>query len=229
MRFPYGKLVFLLLKLFVVGVILFYGISFTIEGYRLMFQRLPPETKPPFLAELKPKYGAKWGDLKISMKPKNAFVIGEPIFTTIEISLSLMPNETASVIIVFPESISILKEWMWANFSTYEQPIVLWGNFSNNILRQDLIIWYPHEGVFGVNITIVRFGFHPELYKFYYPNIVHIKSYTYLEERRNAQLTLALNKMILGLTIITISPVAINIIGLVESFLDLYKKRYEIK
>lgn len=194
-----------------------------------MFQPLPPETKPPFHVELKPKYGAKWGDLKISMQPRNAFVVGEPILTTIEIDLFLIPNETATVMIIFPESISILKEWAWANISKYEQLIVLWGNFSNNILRQDLIIWYPHEGVFGVNITIVRFGFHPELYKFYYPNIVHIKSYTYLEEKRNAQLALALNKMILGLTIITVSPVAINIIGLVEYFWDLYKKKNECR
>jgi len=56
--------------------------------------------------------------------------------------------------------------------------------------------------------------------EFHYPNIVNIKSYSYLEERRNAQLTNALNERILGLTIIAVSPIAVQVVDLLERAYD---------
>jgi len=218
-----SKFVFAFTKLVLFGIILYYGIFVMNEGYQSALKPPPPETQPPFQVGLRPDAGPKWGDLKITMQPENAFVVGEPISTNIEIDPFLMINETATVMIVFPESISLPKEWEWANFSSqYEAPIFLHaiGDFPDDTIRQDLTLWFVHEGIFGVNITIVRFGY-PEPYKeFIYPDIVHIKSYSYLEERRNAQFTNALNERIFGLTIIAVSPIAVQIVDLLKQAYD---------
>jgi hypothetical protein len=218
-----------ILKLSVLLIIIFIGLFVTTVGYDEALRPLPPETQPPFEVYLKPEYGPKWGDLKVSVQPEEAFVVGDHISTTVEIVPFAMPGETINVMIVFPESISILKEWAWTNTSSYEELIVLWGNstFPQTTLRQELTLWYVHEGIFGVNVTMVRFGY-PEPYdKFVYPDIVHIKSYSYLEERRNAQLTNALNARILGLTIIAVSPIVVQAVDLLEQIVDRARTKSE--
>jgi acetaldehyde dehydrogenase (acetylating) len=63
---------------------------------------------------------------------------------------------------------------------------------------------------------MVRWGIMNDNEKFNYPDIVHIKSYSYLEERRSAQLAEAMSVRIYGLTIIMIGPIAVQIVDLVE-------------
>ena len=221
-----SRFIFAVLKIIVLTAIVYYGIVETNRGYLSALEQPPPEIQPPFQVELKPEAGAKWGDLKITLQPENAFVVGEPISTSIEIDPFLFINETATILIVFPESISILKEWEWANASRYEELVVLHakGDWPDDTVRQDLTLWYVHEGVFGVNITMVRFEFQ-EMEKFCYPDIVHIKSYSYLEERRNAQLTNALNERIFGLTIIAVSPIAVTVVELMEQAYEALRKK----
>lgn len=210
---------FAIIKLGLFAVILYYGLVVTNEGYQSALRPPPPETKPPFQVQLKPEAGPHWGDLKITMQTRNAFVVGEPISTNVELDPFLLPNETATIMMVFPDSISILQEDEWANFTKYEELIVFFVEgrfFAEDTISQNLTLWYVTEGIFGVNVTFVRFGYPDGMQEFSYPDIVHIKSYSYLEERQNAQLTNALNERIFGLTIIAVSPIAVQIMDLVE-------------
>jgi len=211
-----SKFLFIAIKLALFSVIIYYGIFITNASYETALKPLPPETQPSFQAELKPQYGPYWGDVNIAMQPQNAFIVGDRISTNLTIRLWGISEDTATIMVVFPESISVLKEWEWANSSHYEELIALYGNFTYAPIRQDLTLWYLHEGVFGINITVVRFGVINEMKEFSFPDIVHIKSYSFLEERRSAQLTMALNERILGLTIIAVSPIAVQVVDLFE-------------
>ncbi len=221
-----SRFIFAVLKIIVLTTIVYLGIVETNKGYLSALEQPPPETQPPFQVELRPKYGPKWGDLKITMQPENAFVVGESISTSIEIDPFLWINETATIMIVFPESISILEEWKWTNVTCYEERIILHTNsdWPDDPVRQDLTLRYVHEGVFGVNVTMVRFWLQ-ETEEFSYPDIIHIKSYSYLEERRNAQLTNALNERIFGLTIIAVSPIAVTVVELLEQAYETLRKK----
>jgi len=211
-----SKLFFIAVKLILFFVIIYYGFFVAAASYETALKPLPPETQPPFQAELKPQYGPKWGDISITMQPQNAFIVGDRISTNLTIRLWGISEDTATIMIVFPESISVLKEWEWANYSHYEELIVLYGNFTYEPISQDLTLWYLHEGIFGINVTVVQFGVINQMQEFRFPDIVHIKSYSFLEERRNAQLTMALNERIFGLTIVAVSPIAVQVVDLFE-------------
>lgn len=217
-----GDVVKLILILFLV----ISGVWVTFSGYCSTLTTPMPETQPPFQIELKSeKYEIKWGDLKITMRPRNAFVVAEHISTNLEIDLILQSEENATAIIVFPESILQLQEWESENISRYEWFTILHGNSTDHILRQNLTLWYAHEGVFGVNVTIIRIGFQNSRYDdFCFPDIIHIKPYSYLDERRSAQLTNALNQEILGLTIIAVSPVIVQIADMIGQILRTHGK-----
>lgn len=209
-------------KIAVVLAIVCWGLFELKMGNLYALEQLPPETQPPFQASLKRKYDqyvTDWGGIKITMQPENAFVVGDRISSTVELRMwYLRTNETAYVELVFPESISILSEWAEANYSEYEQHIYLTCNSSNIVCRQNLTLWYVHEGIFGVNLAVTIYHTYssPEMGEFVFPDVVHIKSYSYLEERRNAQLTNALNQEVFGLTIIAVSPIVVTLFELGE-------------
>jgi hypothetical protein len=217
-----GDVVKLILILFLV----ISGVWITFSGYCSTLTAPMPETQPSFQIELKSeKYGIKWGDLKITMRPRNAFVVAEHISTNLEIDLILQSEENATAIIVFPESILQLQEWESENISHYEWFTILHGNSTDHVLHQNLTLWYAHEGIFGVNVTIIRIGFQNSSYDdFCFPDIIHIKPYSYLDERRSAQLTNALNQEILGLTIIAVSPVIVQIADMIGQILKTHGK-----
>jgi len=206
----------------IIGVLVILVLGLAFGGFFSTGEQLPPEKQPPFQASLKRAYDhdvTDWGDIKITMQPENAFVIGESISSSVELRMSyLKTNETAYIELVFPESISMLSEEVDANYSEYEQRIYLQCNSSSIDCQKNLTLWYVHEGIFGVNVTVTIIHTYgpPEMGKFIFPQVVQIKSYSYLEERRNTQLTNALNQKIFGLTIIAISPVVVTLLELVE-------------
>lgn len=209
------------LKSAVLLVSLFLGGSFVWEGYRSSVKGPPRETRPPFYTRLKPSHDREWGDLEITMQPENAFVVGDRISTRVDLELSLMFGESARVCIEFPEGSSILKGMEWENVSRYEDVIIQWCEYPNNTIHHDLTLWYHHEGTFGINVIIeiiVRsISIEPQsIEEFYYPDIFRIESYTYLEERRNAHSTNALNRAIFGLALVAIGPIVVQFIDLVE-------------
>ena len=76
------------------------------------------------------KWLEKWADINITMQPETAFVIGDHIFTTIEIGVCLMHNQTLDIMIIFPECNTIPSDFVYNTIPTdsiYERPINLWN------------------------------------------------------------------------------------------------------
>lgn len=227
------KLALNVAKLIVLLIVLSIGIPFVREGYQLSQEKPPPEIPISFEADMVPKAGPPVGKVKINLEPTEAFVIGDKITADIEVQVNwLHENETANVWLRFIDCLSVDAKWAWTNTSHYNELIFPEYNSSMatySIYRANAIVWYTHEGIFGVNVTVYSpysqdllagFGTLDGTVYWSFPEVVHIKSYSYLEERLNAQFTNALTLEIFGLTVITVGPVAVIAVDLVGKALE---------
>lgn len=228
------KLVLSVAKLIALFIFLCAGIPYVFEGHRLSQERPTPEVPITFEAEMLPKAGAPVGKVKISLEPTEAFVIGDKITADIEIQVvnGLHENETATVYLRFIDCLSMDFEWAWTNTSHYNKLIILDYNSSMaaySIYKGKAFVWYTHEGIFGVNITVYSpysqqllavLGSLDGTVHWSFLEMVSIKSYSFLENRLNAQFTRALTVEILGLTIIASSPIAVMIVDLIGKALE---------
>lgn len=233
------KLVLSVAKLIALVTVLYFGIPYVVEGYRLLQERPPPEVPITFEAEMQPKAGPLVGKVKIDLEPTEAFVIGDRIIADIEVQVYwLHENETASVIVTFTDCLSMDFRWAWTNTSHFDEPLWLQYNSSSAVYstyRAKAIVWYTHEGIYGVNVTVyspysldcwTSFGTSYGTVDWSFPEIVHIKSYSYLEERLNTQFTNALTLEIFGLAIIASSPIAVTFVDLLgKVFESLFEER----
>ena len=134
-----------------------------------------------------------------------------------------MKNETCMVELLFPDAIVYIDSW--SNITMQDYPFTWWKYESHDAVHAIYIkqveLWYPHEGIFGVNITVWQpklgiYGYN----KFYFPDLVQIKSYSYVEEKRRALFMEAINEEILGLTWIAIAPIFMNITDFIKKMID---------
>lgn len=227
------KLLLNVAKLITLSIILIVGIPYVVDGYRLSHERPSPEVPITFEAEMQPKAGPLVGNVKIHLVPTEAFVAGDRIRADIEVHVYwLHENETASVDITFVDCLSIDFQWAWTNTSHFNMPILLKYNSSRavySIYRGRAMVWYTHEGIYGVNVTVyspysqrlmLDCGTLDGTVDWSFPEVVHMKSYIYLEQRLSAQFANALTLEILGLTIIASSPIAVMIVDLVGKVLE---------
>jgi len=233
------KLVFTISKLIALVLVLYIGIPYVISGYQLSQGKPAPEKPLSYEADMMPKAGPSVGKLKIRLEPTDAFVIGDKITADIEVEVNwLHENETATVYIRFIDCLSVDARWAWTNTSHYNEYIFPEYNFSMatySVYKARAFLWFTHEGIFGANVTVyspyseqllASPFFTPDgTVNWSFPEIVHIKSYNYIEERANAQFTNALAVEILGLTIIALSPIAVTIVSLVERVYDSLKEK----
>lgn len=227
------KLTLSVAKLIALSIILYVGLFYVFRGYQLSQEKPPPEKPLSFEAAMVPKAGATVGNIKIRLEPTNAFVIGDKITADIEVEVNwLEVNETATVYLKFIDCLSMDAKWAWTNISHYNGLIFLEYNSSMatySIYKAKAFLWFTHEGIFGTNVTVFS-PYSQQLLAFFetlegtaywsFPDIVHIKSYSYIEERNNAQFTNALTVEILGLTIIASSPIAVTVISLLGKVYD---------
>ncbi|MGD0803609.1 MAG: hypothetical protein ABSA11_05995 [Candidatus Bathyarchaeia archaeon] len=176
-----------------------------------------PDLSSPFVAELTPKAGASVGKIQITFTPTQAFVIGDVITADIRVQPNLLQgNETASVMVRFPDCWTMEEQWAWTNSWDYNAYLNVNTNKTTPYSTKVYMV-FTHEGAYGVNVTVLSdLAFSENAVNFSFPDIVHIKSLDYLQEKQNAQFTNALGYLILGLTNITIIPIITHITNLMN-------------
>lgn len=213
------KFLILLSILIIGGIIIAIGLHSMIKGP-------PPEHRPPFesgegfwvIHEPEPPIFGVY--VRIDMRPTEAFVMGDIITTNVEVEISAIWPEIdyAEVTILFPEAICILENKTFAPWNQnypflvkeFEEPEGEEG--LTHIFRQDITMFYPHEGIFGVNVTVSAQNY-ADVYCNYY-NVVNIELYRYLEERRMTHITQTISQQVLGLSIIAIGPILMKLVEL---------------
>lgn len=230
-----GNFAFDALKIVVLFVVLVCGLFVAREGYLSTLKEPKPEALISFQATMHPKVGPDVGAVKINLTPTQAFVVGDHIFADIEIQVlgvNWTRNETSMIILVFPESICYVDSW--SNTTKQDWSFIWWDYELSGfvystpyvVYHKNMTLWYTHEGIFGLNMTVYRPNVRVEwqLNEFYYYDLAHIKSYSYLEEKKSASLASALNMEILGLAIIATSPIWVQFVDLIEKLLKNIKK-----
>lgn len=224
------KLVLNVAKVVILVIVLYIGIPYVVEGYRLT-QEIPRPEKPiSFEAEMtfRPRDRAfTIGHVKIDMKPTEAFVIGDKITADIKVSVTRSRNESASVYLSFIDCLSMDSQQAWPNTSRYDEVILLESDTFD--YRARAFVRYTHEGIFGFELSIYspyslalseNFETLERTVHWSFPELITVKPYSYLEERLNAQFTNALTLEILGLTIIALSPIAVTLVDLVGKVIE---------
>lgn len=208
------------LKIIVLLVIVVIGLIIVYQGHLLSIHEPSKEKTILFQKTMKPSIGPYTGILKINMTPTKAFVVGDIITTQIEVDVfgvNWEENETCMVQMVFPDAICYIDSW--SNITHQDWAFIWWEYETHDavyaIYQKKVTLWYIHEGFYGVNITIWRPDF-METHEYSFPDLVQIKSYDYIEEMKRTRLAEALNKEVLGLTIVAVGPVFIQIIDLVQ-------------
>jgi len=209
--------IILLLLIVVIGLILVY------QGHLLSTQEPSKEKPILFQKTMRPSVGPYTGILKINMTPTKAFVVGDVITAKIEIAVFGViweENETCMVQMVFPDAICYINSW--SNITSQDWTFIWWEYETHDavhaIYQKEVTLWYIHEGFYGVNVTVWQPNF-TETHEYSFPDLVQIKSYDYLEETKRTRLAEALNKEILGLTIVAVGPVFIQIVDLAQELL----------
>lgn len=223
------KLVFSATKLIAISFVLCFGIPFIWNGYQLSQQKPPSEHLLRYEAEMCPKAGAPVGNVKIGFAPTEAFVIGDKVTADIEVEVNwLESNETASVHLIFIDCLATDVRWAWTNTSHYNGLVILEYNYSMatySVYKAKAFLWFLREGIFGANITVyspysqqllASFGTLDGTVRWSFPEMLSVKSYSYLEERKNTLFINAVTLEILGLTVIAISPIAVIAVSLLE-------------
>jgi hypothetical protein len=228
------KLIFTISRLIALVIVLYVGIPYVTRGYQMLQEKPSPEKPITFEADMKPKAGVTVGSVIVALEPTEAFVIGDKITADIEVHVNwLLENETATVEFTFLDCLSTDEKWAWTNTSHYNEMIFPEYNYSMatySVYKARAFVWFTHEGIFGANITVYSpyseqllaspFATLDGTVDWSFPEIVHIKSYDYIEEKANAQFTNALSVEIVGLTIIAVSPIAVTAVSLIERTYD---------
>jgi hypothetical protein len=228
------KLIVTVCKLIALVIVLFIGIPFVIHGYQMLQEKPSPEKPITFIADMRPRTGPSVGTVTVKFEPTEAFIIGDKISADIEVDVnSLQMNETANVYFTFLDCLSTDEEWAWTNSSHYNEMIFPEFNYSMptySVYKARAFVWFTHEGIFGANVTVYSL-YSEELLAlpsasldgtvyWNFPEMIHIKSYDYVEQRANAQFINALTVEILGWAIIAVSPMAITVVSLGERLYD---------
>jgi len=224
-------------KGFVLLAIVIIGLSLSIFlGVIPLTKRPLPEPPLVYRRNISPVVGADVGEIKITLTPGEAFVLGEYILADVEIYLGRFwtDNGSALVILKFPFSM----QWIYENYSRPNGDIHFRVDNSTNdfyvIYSGKSVLWYTHEGFFGANLTIIcshsmnlsfAYGTSDRTTDFAFPNIVQIKPYSYVEQRRNAHLTTSLAFVVLGLSIISTIPAVDRVF---DAFIVSSKKKKEV-
>ena len=74
---------------------------------------------------------------------------------------------------------------------------------------------YAHEGIYGLNMTITQVETWAKT-DLYYPDVVTVKPLSYIEEKTTSMLIAGLNIELLGIGLITLGPIAVHFVGLIE-------------
>lgn len=187
--------------------------------------KLQPEKSLVFDENLQPKAGAPVGRIIITLTPNEAFVVGDKIHATVEVQVNWIENDSAMVLLVFPQSWSVVSWMEWANYAIFEQPIILkyvGSSTTYAIYQEKLTLWYTHEGSCGVRVTVLSpytqalsmfpFATTEGTIDFVFPLVVQINPYGYLEQRQTSFLAGQLNQEILGLAVIALGPIFAQVI-----------------
>ena len=181
-----------LVKLLILISFVTLGLSKCMIGIDKIKKGVPPERPIIFQKTMHRKVGPNVGSIKIKLIPTHSFIVGDHITAFIEIKIfgvDWMKNETCMVELLFPDAIVYIDSW--SNITMQDYPFTWWKYESHDAVHAIYIkqveLWYPHEGIFGVNITVWQpklgiYGYN----KFYFPDLVQIKSYSYVEEKRRA-------------------------------------------
>jgi len=211
----------LVLKIIVLICFVAYGFGLVIQGYLLTLREPSPEDPILFQKTMHPSAGPHVGTVKIKMSPTQAFVVGDIIKAEVEVDVfgvNWRENETCMVEILFPDAICYIDSW--SNITKQDWSFHWWEYQSHNavyaIYLKNVTLWHVHEGIYGLNISVYQpalreFGWN----EFYFPDLVQIKSYAYLEEKRRSNLANALNVEILGLALVVVGPVVVQIVDFI--------------
>lgn len=146
-------------------------------------------------------------------------MIGDNITAEIEIRFLNAKNKTFLVQLVFPDALAYKDFWPytaqqdWWFLVTEIQP---YG--SDAICKKNVTLFYVHEGIYGLNMTILRAELDKE-WEFCYRDLIQIKSFAFLEEKHNTNFLRALNIQLLGLSYIAVASVFVQLVALVGSLL----------
>jgi hypothetical protein len=188
-----------------------------------------------FQKTLQPSTGPHVGTVKVTMTPTYAFVIGDYITAQVQVEVFAIrweENESCMVQFVFPDAFCYVDSW--SNMTEQDWTFILWDyqpyDATHVIFQKNITIWYIHEGSYGLNMTV----WEPErgIYgtnEFYLPNILQVRSLTYLEEKRRAALADSLNIIVVGLAYIAIAPVAVQLVDIIEKVLGNLSKKQRKK
>jgi len=173
------------------------------------------------------------------MTPSKAFIIGDFIKADVEVSIfgvNYNNNESCLLGLTFLDAICYIDDWSGIARQDWR---FFWWNYEKTdathiIYQKTVYLFYVHEGTYGLNVELWLPKNPPGLDapNFYYPDLVNIKPYSYLEDKKRTMLNEGLNRQILGLTIITIVPIVAllydNLIDFIESLLTNNKRSLNI-
>lgn len=202
----------LVIKAIVLIVFLVAGMRYFLIANGLSSSSLAPDLPVTFLKTLY-NNDSYVGVVSATLTTDQSFVVGANVSAEVKIGLSNAGNTSYLIEVMFPDAMSIrtIPPYTWQQDWNYLLSDIQIVESEQIQTLSNVTLVYPHEGLYGLNVTIHQLDLHLNFY-----DLVQIKPVSYLQEKLRSNLSFVMNLEILGLTIIMVAPIVVQLAGFVE-------------